>query len=278
MYRLAYRNFGTYESLVVNHSVAAGTSVGVRWYELRSPGTAPTVFQQGTYAPDSNFRWMGSIAMDKAGNMALGYSVSSSAMHPAIRYTGRTPNDALGTMESEASIIEGAGSQLKNLNRWGDYSSISIDPVDDCTFWYTTEYLKFSGTFNWSTRIASFKFPSCGTSPGSAPAVSLSPTSLNFGSQAVGTTSAAQSVTLTNSGNAALSITSIGITGTNSGDFAQTNNCPISPATLAATASCTISVTFTPAATGTQTAAITITDNASGSPQSVSLSGRGSPH
>ncbi len=171
MYRLAYRNFGDHESLVVNHSVTAGSSVGVRWYELRSPSTTPTVFQQGTYAPDSNFRWMGSIAMDKVGNMALGYSVSSSSMHPAIRYTGRVPTDSLGTMEGETSIIEGTGSQLTNLNRWGDYSSVSIDPIDDCTFWYTNEYLQTNGTFNWSTRIASFKFPSCGTptSPPAAP-------------------------------------------------------------------------------------------------------------
>ena len=162
MYRLAYRNFGDHESLVVNHSVAAGSSVGVRWYEIRSPAT-PTVSQQGTYAPDSNFRWMGSIGMDKVGNIALGYSVSSSSINPAIRYTGRLPSDLPNTLEGETSIIEGTGSQTKNLNRWGDYSSISIDPVDDCTFWYTTEYLKTYGTFNWSTRIASFKFPSCGT-------------------------------------------------------------------------------------------------------------------
>jgi hypothetical protein len=166
MYRLAYRNFTTHESLVVNHSVQVGTSrknpfTGVRWYELRSPGGTPTVFQQGTYAPDSNFRWMGSIGMDKVGNIAVGYSVSSSQIHPAIRYTGRVPTDPLGTLAAEASIIEGAGSQTRNLNRWGDYSSIAIDPVDDCTFWYTTEYLKANGTFNWSTRIASFKFPSC---------------------------------------------------------------------------------------------------------------------
>jgi hypothetical protein len=165
MYRLAYRNFGDHESLVVNHSVTAGNSVGVRWYEIRNPGTTPTMYQQGTYAPDSNYRWMGSIAMDKAGNIALGYSVSSSSMYPAVRYTGRVPADALGTMEAESSIIEGTGSQTRSLSRWGDYSAISVDPVDDCTFWYTNQYLKSSGTFNWSTRIVSFRFPSCGTPP-----------------------------------------------------------------------------------------------------------------
>ena len=170
MYRLAYRNLGDHESLVVNHSVAAGSSVAVRWYEVRSPAT-PTLYQQGTYAPDSSFRWMGSMAMDHVGNIALGYSVSSSSMNPAIRYTGRVPSDPLGTLEGETSIIEGTGSQTAGLSRWGDYSGMSIDPVDDCTFWYTTEYLKTDGTFNWSTRIASFKFPSCGTptAPPSAP-------------------------------------------------------------------------------------------------------------
>jgi len=162
MYRLAYRNFGSHESLLVNHSITAGSSVGARWYEIQSPASNPVVFQSGTFSPDSNYRWMGSIAMDKAGDIALGYSVSSGLLHPAIRYTGRVPSDPLGTMESEASIIEGPGSQTGGLNRWGDYSSMSVDPVDDCTFWYSNEYLPSNGSFNWHTRIGSFKFPGCG--------------------------------------------------------------------------------------------------------------------
>src|SRR5262249_45342506 len=142
MYRLAYRNFGDHESLVVNHSVTAGSSVGVRWYEIRGVHTTPTVFQQGTFAPDASFRWMGSIAMDHVGNIALGYSVSSSSLHPSIRFTGRVPGDAAGTMEAENSVLSGAGSQTGGLNRWGDYSAMTIDPGDDCTFFYTQEYLK----------------------------------------------------------------------------------------------------------------------------------------
>lgn len=162
MYRLAYRHFSDgHESLVVNHSVTAGSSVGIRWYELRNPNGTPTVYQQGTYAPDSTYRWMGSIAMDKLGDIAVGYSVSSSSMHPGIRYTGRLATDPLGTLEAENTIINGGGSQLRTLNRWGDYSAMTVDPSDDCTFWYTNEYLKTSGTFNWSTEIASFKFPGC---------------------------------------------------------------------------------------------------------------------
>jgi len=161
MYRLAYRNFGDHEALVVNHSVNSPS--GVRWYELRTPGSTPTVHQQGTFAPDSTYRWMGSIAMDHSGNIALGYSVSSSSINPGMRFTGRVPTDPLGTMQAESTIKSGTGSQLSNLNRWGDYSSMSVDPADDCTFWYTNEYLKSNGTFNWSTWIASFKFSNCGS-------------------------------------------------------------------------------------------------------------------
>ena len=177
MYRLAYRNFGDHESLVVNHSVSAGSSVGVRWYELRSPNATPTVFQQGTYAPDSSFRWMGSIGMDKAGNIAVGYSVSSASMNPAIRFTGRAPGDTLGTLQAENSIKEGGGSQNGGLNRWGDYSAMTIDPGDDCTFFYTNEYLKATGSFNWSTQIASFKFPSCNSAPPVLTTITVSPAS-----------------------------------------------------------------------------------------------------
>jgi hypothetical protein len=175
MYRLAYRNFGDHEALVVNHSVTVGTSTGIRWYEIRSPGTTPTVFQQGTFAPDTSFRWMGSAAMDHSGNIAVGYSVSSTTINPAIRFTGRAPSDPLGTLGTELSIQTGTGSQLTGLSRWGDYSSISVDPTDDCTFWYTTEYLKANGTFNWSTRIANFKFAGCSIAPDFA--VSATPAS-----------------------------------------------------------------------------------------------------
>jgi hypothetical protein len=170
MYRLAYRNGTTAsanESLVVNHSVKVSGNkhnqvVGVRWYQIGNPTSGtPTIIQQGTFAPDSNSRWMGSIAMDKAGNIALGYSVSSGSTFPSIRFTGRVPTDPLGTLEAESSIKAGGGSQNGNLARWGDYSAMAIDPGDGCTFFYTTEYLKATGSFNWSTEIASFKLPGC---------------------------------------------------------------------------------------------------------------------
>src|SRR5260370_42021003 len=115
--------------------------------------------QEGTVATDGDFRWMGSIGMDHVGDSAVGFSVSSTGLFPSISFTGRVPGDALNTLEAESSIQAGGGSQNGGLNRWGDYSAMAIDPVDDCTFWYTNEYLKTSGSFNWSTRIASFKFP-----------------------------------------------------------------------------------------------------------------------
>jgi hypothetical protein len=166
MYRLAYRNRAGIESLVVNHSVTVGNKrngiTSVRWYEIRTPNATPTVFQQGTLGTaDGIHRWMGSIAMDKQGNMAVGYSASSGTVNPSIRYTGRLVTDALGTMQGENILQPGGGSQTGNLHRWGDYSAMTVDPVDDCTFWFTSEYLKASGSFNWSTRIGSFKFPGC---------------------------------------------------------------------------------------------------------------------
>ena len=165
MFRNAYRNLNGTEYLVANHSVTAGGSVGVRWYQIQNPNGTPSVAEQGTFAPDSSYRWMGSIAMDQAGDIAVGYSASSSSIHPAIRYAGRVPSDPSGSLESENSIIEGTGSQTSGLNRWGDYSGISIDPTDDCTFFCTNEYIPANGSFNWNTQIASFKFNGCGGPP-----------------------------------------------------------------------------------------------------------------
>jgi hypothetical protein len=177
MFRLAYRNLGSYESLVVDHAVTAGSSVGMRWYEIRNPAGTPTVFQSGTYAPDSSYRWMGSIAQDQSGDMAMGFSTSSSSAHPGISYTGRLVGDPAGQMsQGETSLIVGGGSQTGTLTRWGDYSAMTVDPADDCTFWYTNEYIPSNGSFNWKTRIGSFKFASCGGSPTPTPTPPSTPT------------------------------------------------------------------------------------------------------
>ena len=168
-FRLGYRNFRTYESLVTNQSVEALPGVaGARWYELRRTGGTYSVYQQGTYAPnDGVHRWMGSIAQDKNGNMALGYSVVNGVnVYPGIRYTGRLSGDPLGQMTlGEGTIIDGSGVQRTTNSRWGDYTDMTLDPTDDCTFWYVNEYYTLAGqqssTAGWQTRIASFKLPGC---------------------------------------------------------------------------------------------------------------------
>jgi hypothetical protein len=168
-WRLAYRNNGTYESMVTAQSVEALPGVaGMRWYEIRRVGTTYSVYQQGTYAPnDGVHRWMGSIAQDKFGNAALGFSVvDGTSVFPGIRYTGRLAGDALGQMTlGEGTIINGTGVQRTTNSRWGDYTSMNVDPVDDCTFWYVSEYYTLAGqlssTAGWQTRIASFKLPGC---------------------------------------------------------------------------------------------------------------------
>lgn len=162
MFRAAYRNFGDHESLLITHAVNTGTAIGVRWYEIRLPAGTPTLFQQGTYAPDTTSRWMSSAAMDKAGNIGLGYTAGSGTLAPSMRFTGRLAGDAAGVMtQGETNVITSGGSQTGNLTRWGDYSSMNVDPSDDCTFWYSSEYLPASGSFNWRTRIASFTLPGC---------------------------------------------------------------------------------------------------------------------
>jgi len=356
MYRLAYRRYADHESLVTNHAV--GSPAGIRWYEIRDPNGTPTVYQQGTYAPDSNWRWMGSAAMDQSGDLVVGYSLSNSAplgcppgpdcVYPSIAYAGRLPADTPGTLEAETSVLAGKGSQTASLNRWGDYSAMTIDPANDCTFWYTNMYLKANGTFNWSTWVNSFTFNSCSgyqVSAGSAgsvnagqsvhvpvtltpvngfsgtvslsatglpagatanfnppsvsasgsstltisttratpvgaytvwvtgtssinsesastslqvngtPQATLSPQSLAFRIQPVGTPANPISILLTNGGTAALTINGIAA----GGDFRETNTCGsgIGPG-----ASCQINVTFTPSAGGPRKALLSVTDNA----------------
>ena len=168
-WRLAYRNKGAFETMVTNQSVEAlPGQAGARWYEIRRTGGTYTVHQQGTYAPaDGVHRWMGSIAADKNGNMALGYSVvNGTTVFPGIRYTGRLAGDPSAQMTlGEGTIINGSGVQTTANSRWGDYTSMNVDPVDDCTFWYVNEYYTAAGQASspagWQTRIASFRLPGC---------------------------------------------------------------------------------------------------------------------
>ncbi|MDD5369879.1 MAG: hypothetical protein PHQ40_12400 [Anaerolineaceae bacterium] len=168
-WRVTYRNFGSHESLTASQSVEASLGLaGIRWYELRNPGGAPVVYQQGTYAPgasDGVHRWMGSLAMDQLGNLALGYSASDGiSTYPSIRYTGRLAGDALGQMTlGEGVIIDGLGAQTNTIPRWGSYSSMTVDPVDGCTFWYANEYYPTSSAAAWRVRVGAFKYEQCYT-------------------------------------------------------------------------------------------------------------------
>jgi hypothetical protein len=165
MYSAVYRKYATYEAVYLCHVAEVSSRRAMRWYEIRISGGNSSIYQSGTYSPDSTHRWMGSICADKNGNIAMAYSAGSSSMYPAIRYTARLTTDTAGTMgQGEQTLHAGTGSQT-SYSRWGDYSMLSIDPVDDETFWYTTEYLSSTGT-NWQTRIGSFKITGGGGSSG----------------------------------------------------------------------------------------------------------------
>ena len=158
MHRGQVRDFGTHMSLVANHTVEVSTDVfGIRWYEFRNTGSGWTLHQEGTFSPDSDARWMGSIAMNGNGDIALGYSRSSDTMFPSIYFTGQTADQSgTGIMNvAETLIHAGTGSQT-GASRWGDYSKMAVDPSDDNTFWYTTEYYETTTSFDFKTRIASF--------------------------------------------------------------------------------------------------------------------------
>jgi len=175
LFRLAYRNFGDHEAMVTNQSVSAGNGPngevsGIRWWEIRDPNGTPTIFQEGTYAPgltDGIHRWMGSIAMDNQGNIAMGYSASNGsnpAVFPSVRYTGRLAGDPPGVMTlGEGTIVSGTGSQTSSFFRWGDYTSLSLDPTDDQTFWHVNEWVPTTSVSGWVIRVGSFKIASAAT-------------------------------------------------------------------------------------------------------------------
>src|SRR6185436_18362932 len=179
MFRVATRFFSDgHESTVGNFTVQSGGVAAPRWFELRDVTSGPvSVAQQGTYQPDTTHRWMGAAAMDQQGNIAVGYSASSTAINPQIRYAGRLAGDTVNTLpQAEVTMFAGTGSQTGTNGRWGDYSDMTIDPVDDCTFWYTTEYYATTTSFAWRTRIGSFKYPGCGGAPTPTPTPTPEPT------------------------------------------------------------------------------------------------------
>jgi Carboxypeptidase regulatory-like domain/Kelch motif len=168
MFRSSYRRFADgHEALVGNMTVESNGVAGIRWYEINNATSGtPGFVQQSTYQPDSTWRWMGSAATDALGDLAVGFSASSSSINPQIRYAGRLAGDPPSTLaQGETTLFAGTGSQTDTVSRWGDYSDLTVDPSDDCTFWYTQEYYQTTSSFNWRTRIGNFKFPNCTAGP-----------------------------------------------------------------------------------------------------------------
>ena len=169
MQRFAYRSFPDHEALVGNFTVGGGSSLSaggagaaIRWFELRNTGGGWSLFQEGTQDPgDGLDRFMGSISIDTDGNIALGYSASSSSSFPSVRYATRTPSDPAGTLEPEAVLQAGGGSQTSAGHRWGDYSAMAIDPTVGCTFWYTNQFYPATALNAWHTAIGRFVIPGC---------------------------------------------------------------------------------------------------------------------
>ncbi len=164
MFRLGYRNFGSHADMVVVHTVDVNGRGAIRWYHLRKhTGGSWGVYDQGTWGSGSMWRWMPTAAMDRSGNIAVGYSVSNAtSVYPGLRYAGRLAGDPKGTLgQGERVLVSGSGSQT-GTNRWGDYASMSVDPEDGCTFWFTGEYQPKTGWAGWKTRIGAFRFLGCG--------------------------------------------------------------------------------------------------------------------
>ncbi|MEO7918415.1 MAG: hypothetical protein ABIT01_03065, partial [Thermoanaerobaculia bacterium] len=283
MYRLAYRNFGgapVQESLVTSGTTAGSASTpahgAVRWFEFRNAGNStatPTSFQVATFDPDNSYRWMSSIAMDKDHNIALGYSKSSTSVKPGIFMTGRLGTDAINTMGAETTVFAGLGVQTAGAgNRWGDYSAMTLDPIDQCTFWYTNEYLKTNGAFNWSTGIASYKFPSC------TPATAWGTVSGTITSCATGAPLSGVTVTLSNGFAAATNASGVYSISVPAGSYtaaaaATGRNCasstPSAPGVVVTSGSTTTQNFCLTGASNLQSNGFTIDDSASGNSNGI---------
>jgi len=295
MFRNAYRRFSDgHESMLNNYTVSANSVAGIRWFELRrtQPGSW-SVFQQSTYQPDTTWRWMGGIASDNQGNVALGFSASSSSISPQIRYAGRLATDPLNTLSGEQHLFDGTGSQSGTSNRWGDYSDLTVDPVDDCTFYYTNEYYQTTSSFNWRTRIGYFRFAQC-TAPQKGTAhftvtactggAAISNASVSIDGRPYGATlsNGTYDAVLT-TGSHTYSVAKSGVgtqTGTLNINNAQTTNVNVclgsSPSpTPTATATAAATATATVAPTATATATVTPTSTPTATPSTIMLSASG---
>ncbi|MFY9842008.1 MAG: choice-of-anchor D domain-containing protein [Terriglobales bacterium] len=274
MYRFAIRHFADHDRAVVNHAVAANSiRVGIRWYELYDPAGAVTLNQQGTFGSDANYRWMASLAEDKNGDIGLGYSISSGSIYPGINFTGRVPSDPAGTMESEASVVTGTGSQVGSYAyRWGDYTAMQVDPSDDCTFWYVDQYQKVTGTFDWYTNISSFIFNGCSTGPTFSLSASPSTVTITQGTSGTSTITVTPEGGFTGSVTLAASGLPSGVTAAfNPNPTTATSTLTLSASATAATGTATVTITGT-SGTLTNTTNLSLTVNATGGGPAVTLS------
>jgi hypothetical protein len=326
MQKVQYRKVGGAESLWVVHTVKnVDGTLSPQWAQIDVTGgtVATTPVQQQIYEPDTTlYRWMGSIAADSAGNVALGYSTSNgtSPNFPSIAYSGRLAGDPLNSLpQTEKQLIAGAGSQTNACggapcHRWGDYTAMSVDPVDDCTFWYTNEYYssQTNGTNgDWQTRIGSFKFPSCvaatptptasmtptptmsatptasmtptptptATQVGVASLLTIKPSVGSFGNVKVGRAKF-KTLTLGNAastGGAAITFGNpiASVPPTVPQEFGFSSNPSTCPAQLAPKKKCKLTLELLPASKGPKASTVTIFDNAANANQMVPLIGNG---
>ena len=192
MYRASYRNFGDHEAIVLNQTVDAGGRAGIRWYELNRRGAGWGIAQQSTYAPDGDWRWMGSMAMDGAGDIALGFTASNgTSTFPSLRAVGRLAGDPANTLpRAETTLIPGGGGRTDGAPMWSDWSQMTVDPVDDCTLWHTGQYVaspRDASTNRWQTRIGAYRFASCGAPPPAPAVVTSAPVAASAQPSAVAT-------------------------------------------------------------------------------------------
>src|SRR5262249_5345206 len=272
MYPLIYQNLGGTESIYADQTVIRATDAltaptAVRWYQFNMTGNTipatPAQQQDWNNGADGLFRWMPSINVDRQGNVAIGYSTSSTTLNPEIRYAGRLAGDPINNMaQGEATLITSGGHQTSTLHRWGDYSTMFVDPTDSCTFWHVNEYYTATGSASWATRIGSFKFPGCVAST-PTPTPTATPTATAAASPtATFTPTATATATFTPTATPTATATAT-FTPTATATFTPTASATFTP-TATATFTPTASATFTPTATATftPTASATFTPTA----------------
>jgi len=271
MYPLIYQNLGGTESIYADQTILLASDntltgpTAVRWYQFNMTGNTipatPAQQQDWNNGGDGLFRWMPSINVDRQGNVAIGYSTSSTTLNPEIRYAGRLAGDPPNNMaQGEATLIAAGGHQTHTSGRWGDYSTMFVDPTDNCTFWHVNEYYTATSSASWATRIGSFKFPGCGAStPTPTPTATATFTPTPSATATFTPTSTPQASPTPTATATSTPTATAAFTPTATATFTPTATATFTP-TPAATA------TFTPTPTATATATATPTATATATP------------